>query len=55
MKGIPSIKDKGIRVLLSNRLLIRDDRVDLDEYVAILAAAVNRKNGWKSILAQCSE
>lgn len=40
---------------LNERPLPADDRVDLDEYVAILTEAVNRKNGWKSILARCSE
>lgn len=40
---------------LNERPLPAGDRVDLDEYVAILTEAVNRKNGWKSILARCSE
>jgi len=40
---------------LRERPLPSDDRVDLDEYITILTEAVNRKNGWKSILARCSE
>ena len=40
---------------LSARPLPSDDRVDPDEYIAILTEAANRKNGWKSILAHCSE
>ena len=31
-----------------------DDRVDLDEYLDILAHAVSRRNGWKAILERCS-
>jgi len=30
------------------------DRVDLDEYLDILRAAVVARNGWKHILARCS-
>lgn len=31
-----------------------DERVDEDEYMAILREAVEAKNGWKRILARCS-
>ena len=31
-----------------------DDRVDFDELLDILDGAVNRRNGWKTILARCS-
>ena len=31
-----------------------DDRVDVDEYLAILREAVDARNGWKRILARCS-
>jgi hypothetical protein len=31
-----------------------DDRVDADEYMAILREAVEARNGWKRILARCS-
>ena len=32
-----------------------DERVNADEYFEILAEAVSRRNGWKAILARCSE
>ena len=32
-----------------------DDQVDANEYFAILTSAVNRRNGWKTILEACSE
>jgi hypothetical protein len=31
-----------------------DERVDGSEYIAILAEAVGRRNGWKAILGACS-
>lgn len=45
---------RALAATLNERPLPSDDRVDLDEYVAILTEAVNRKSGWKSILARCS-
>jgi hypothetical protein len=32
-----------------------DERVNTDEYFAILTSALDRRNGWKSILEGCSE
>jgi len=32
-----------------------DDQVDPEEYLAILAEAVTRRNGWKAILERCRE
>ena len=32
-----------------------DDRVDPEEYLAILAEAVTRRNGWKAILERCRD
>jgi hypothetical protein len=46
---------RALAATLNEQPLPSDDRVDADEYVAILTEAVNRRNGWKSILARCSE
>ena len=37
-----------------HRLSLSDDRVDFEELLEILYGAVNRRNGWKTILARCS-
>lgn len=31
-----------------------DERVDADEYIELLENAINRRNGWKAILEDCS-
>ncbi len=52
-------KTPGERRALATQLKQRnapppDDRVDHDEYLAIITEAVNRRNGWKAILDACS-
>jgi hypothetical protein len=51
-------RDRADRLLLLEELrslpLPDRDRVNVDEYLQVLGAAVSFRNGWKRILARCS-
>ena len=45
---------KGLLEKFKRRRRISDDRVEFEELLEILDGAVNRRNGWKTILERCS-
>ncbi len=46
---------KALLETVRERAMPSDERIDPDEYLAILADAIIRRNGWKTILDRCSE